>query len=119
MVGGVASAAFAYNPLMSVALPLLFLSGGAFILIVTSCNMLLQTMVPGHLRGRVMALYTISFIGMLPIGSLIYGGLADVLGGVQPVFVISGVVFVLFGYLLTRVIPTLRTEAHQVLGEDA
>jgi MFS family permease len=119
LAGGVASAAFAYNPLMTVALPLLFLSGGAFILIVTSCNILLQTMVPGHLRGRVMALYTISFIGMLPIGSLVYGGLAHVIGGVQPVFVISGVIFIVFGYVLTRVMPALRNEAHAVLGEDA
>lgn len=58
LVGGVASAAFAYNRLLTIALPLLFVSGGAFIMIVTSCNILLQSLVPEHLRGRVMALYT-------------------------------------------------------------
>lgn len=118
LVGGVASAAFAYNPLLTLALPLLFVSGGAFIMIVTSCNILLQTLVPGHLRGRVMALYTMSFIGMLPIGSLVYGSLAHHIGSVKPVFVIAGVLSAGYGYVLVKVMPDLRRISQQALHTD-
>jgi len=118
IVGGVASAAFAYNQLLTLALPLLFISGGAFILIVTSCNILLQSLVPEHLRGRVMALYTMSFIGMLPLGSLAYGGLAHMMGSVKPAFVIAGVLSVGYGYLLMKAMPELLSLAQQVLRKN-
>ena len=118
LIGGVASAAFAYNRLLTLALPLLLVSGWAFIMIVTSCNILLQSLVPEHLRGRVMALYTMSFIGMLPVGSLVYGSLAHHIGSVKPVFVIAGIISVAYGYVLMRVMPDLRHSAKQVLGVD-
>lgn len=118
LVGGVASAAFAYNRLLTIALPLLFVSGGSFIMIVTSCNILLQSLVPEHLRGRVMALYTMSFIGMLPLGSLVYGSLAHHIGSVKPVFVIAGVISVVYGYVLMKVMPNLRPLAQHILNAD-
>ena len=118
LVGGVASVAFAYNHLLTLALPLLFVSGWAFIMIVTSCNILLQSLVPEHLRGRVMALYTMSFIGMLPVGSLVYGSLAHHIGSVKPIFVIAGVLSVGYGYILMKVMPDLRRLAQRVLSTD-
>jgi hypothetical protein len=116
LVGGIASVAFAYNIFLTLALPLLFISGGTFIMIVTSCNILLQSLVPEHLRGRVMAIYTMSFIGMLPLGSLVYGSLAHHIGSVKPVFVIAGVLSLSYGYILIKVMPDLRQNAQQALG---
>lgn len=118
IVGGVASAAFAYNRLLTLALPLLFVSGGAFIMIVTSCNILLQSLVPEHLRGRVMALYTMSFIGMLPLGSLVYGGLAHIIGSVKPAFVIAGILSAAYGYVLMKAMPDLQHLAQHVLRKN-
>ena len=115
LVGGVASVAFAYNHLLTLALPLLFVSGGSFIMIVTSCNILLQSLVPEHLRGRGMALYTMSFIGMLPLGSLVYGSLAHQIGSVKPVFVIAGVISIAYGYVLMKVMPGLTQMAQRAL----
>jgi MFS family permease len=118
LIGGLASAAFAYNIFMTLALPLLFVSGGTFIMTVTSCNILLQSLVPEHLRGRVMAIYTMAFIGMLPIGSLAYGSLAHHIGSVQPVFIIAGLISVVYGYILMKVMPDLRRTAKQVLSKN-
>lgn len=115
-VAGIASAAFAYNHLLWVALPLLVVSGCAMIIIVTSSNILLQSLVPDNLRGRVMALYSMSFIGVLPLGSLAAGGIAHLVG-VQPVFLASGVIFAVMGFSLNRKLPLLRREAHPVLRE--
>jgi MFS family permease len=113
---GIASAAFAYNHLLWVALALLVISGCATIIIVTSSNILLQSLVPDNLRGRVMALYSMSFIGVLPVGSLVAGGIAHLVG-VQPVFLASGVIFAVMGFSLKRKLPLLRREAHPVLRE--
>ena len=94
--------------------PLLVISGCAAIIIVTSSNILLQSLVPDNLRGRVMALYSMCFIGVLPVGSLAAGGIAHH-SGVQPVFVASGVAFAALGFSLQRRLSWLRREAHPVL----
>ena len=65
-------------------------------------------------RGRVMALYTMSFIGVLPLGSLVTGGVAHFVG-VQPLFVASGVAYAIMGLSLKRRLPRLKQEAHPVL----
>ena len=45
-----------------------------------SSNTVIQTLVPEEKRGRVMSYYTVAFVGMLPFGSLISGGLAHWIG---------------------------------------
>jgi MFS family permease len=111
-----ASAAFAYNHLTWLAFPLLVVSGCGTIIVVTSSNMILQSLVPDNLRGQVMALYTMSFIGILPVASLMAGGLAHAVG-VRPVFVVSGLVFAAMGFNLNRKLPALRAAAYPVLYE--
>lgn len=117
MLGGMGSIAFSYNTLLSLALPLLMISGAAFIITVTSCNILLQSLVQEHLRARVMAIYTMSFIGMLPVGSLVYGSLAHKIG-VQAVFVIAGLISISFSYCLWRMLSRLRSQALPVLSKN-
>jgi len=43
-------------------------------------NTLLQTIVPPELRGRILSLYTLMFMGMLPFGSLQVGAVAERFG---------------------------------------
>ena len=47
----------------------------------TAANTLLQLRVPGDLRGRVMGIYVLVFVGTTPIGSYLSGWLAARLGG--------------------------------------
>ena len=116
LVIGVASLAFSYNPLFLVALPILVVSGASTIIVVTASNMVLQHLVPEHLRGRVMALFTMSFLGMLPLSALVAGGLAHV-AGVQLVFVVAGFGAILVGHAFRRQLPRLRELARPVLVE--
>jgi MFS family permease len=113
---GIACMAFAYNEFFPLALALLVVSGCATIIVATSCNMLLQHLVPENLRGRVMALYTMSFVGMLPIGSLGAGWLAHITG-VQPVFALMGISALVMGEMLRRRLPSLQEEARPVLAQ--
>ncbi len=45
-----------------------------------SSNTLIQTMVPDKLRGRVMSVYLMMFMGMAPFGALLAGGAAHLIG---------------------------------------
>ena len=63
-------------------LSLIFLVGAGWgmISLIATCNTLLQEIVPDQLRGRVMGLYVMMFMGTMPVGSLIAGSLGQVLG---------------------------------------
>ncbi|NNM51521.1 MAG: MFS transporter [Pseudomonadales bacterium] len=110
-VAALVTLAFAYNRSLYLALPLLFLSGGSFIAIVTSCNIMLQSVVPDRLRGRVMALYSMSFLGMMPLGSLLNGVLARAFGTPNT--------FVLSGCMALILVTTLYFRRHNLQSELA
>ena len=61
----------------AVAFAVLALLGWAQILFTTGCNTTLQLAAPNNLRGRVMGLYTVTFAGMTPFGSLVVGMVAE------------------------------------------
>jgi predicted MFS family arabinose efflux permease len=63
-----------------VAAAVLALLGCCQILFTTGCNTILQLIAPNELRGRVMGLYTVTFAGMTPFGSLLVGVIAEHLG---------------------------------------
>jgi MFS family permease len=79
-----------------------------------SSNTLIQAMVPDHLRGRVMAVYSMMFMGMSPIGALIAGLLANSLGA--PLAIAAGGVICVVGALVFRSrLPHIRTEGRQLI----
>ncbi len=43
-------------------------------------NTLIQTMTPDRLRGRVMSVYSMMFMGMAPVGALLAGVVAERFG---------------------------------------
>ena len=61
--------------------------GSSLILVFNLANALVQTLVIDHLRGRVMGVYTASFFGLMPIGALIMGTLAEHLGSMAAVII--------------------------------
>ena len=48
-------------------------------------NTLIQSMVPDRLRGRVMAVYSMMFMGMAPVGALLAGAIAAPVGAPETV----------------------------------
>jgi predicted MFS family arabinose efflux permease len=60
--------------------------GVAFLATVSSINTNLQTAVPPHLRGRVMSLFVLAFMGMMPFGALAAGALGDAIGTSWTIF---------------------------------
>ncbi len=68
---------FAFNQNFPLALGIGFGLGVCFMTQNTNINSLLQTGVSDEMRGRVLSLYTLSFFGLAPFGSLLAGGLAQ------------------------------------------
>jgi MFS family permease len=87
LAGGIA--AFALSPSFAVALPALFVAGFGYLSSNTHVTTSLQLEIDDAQRGRIMALWSIAFLGSRPIASLIDGGLASVVGVRQAALVMS------------------------------
>ena len=77
---GVTLIAFAFSEAVWLSCVLLVASGSALMVVTASINTMLQTLVDEAMRGRVMSLYTMAFIGMSPVGSLVGGAIATRVG---------------------------------------
>jgi MFS family permease len=77
-------------------------------------NTLIQAMVPDHLRGRVMAVYSMMFMGMAPIGALVAGSLAHSLGAPRTVL-LGGAVCIVGAVVFALRLPKLREEGRRII----
>jgi MFS family permease len=77
---GILLALFASSRVYPFAMGLLVLVGAAMIVNNALTNTLLQTLVPDHLRGRVMGFYSFMFVGMAPLGAFQAGVFGERLG---------------------------------------
>jgi MFS family permease len=97
---------------------LLLPAGFCMMLGMSSSNTLIQAMTPDHLRGRVMAMYTMMFMGMAPFGSLFAGAAAEHLGASLTVSV-GAVACIGAAVLFFFHLPKIRVEARQlILAQD-
>src|SRR5258708_10571270 len=79
-VFGLSLTGFALERSLLLSLPLLVLLGFATMVFLGMANGLLQTRSPDHLRGRVMSVYTMVFMGLMPLGSMVMGSIGSVAG---------------------------------------
>lgn len=68
---------FAFSHSLWITLPLIFLAGGALIGIVSMVSSLIQLATTEMMRGRVMAMFMLSFRGGMPLGNLASGWVAE------------------------------------------
>ena len=98
-----------------VSFMILIVSGFTMMMQFTATNTLIQAMVPDQLRGRVMSIYSMMFLGMSPLGSLLAGALADRIGA--PVtMAIGGLASCLGGLAFARKWPAMRGPARDLVA---
>ena len=85
-------------------------AGFSMMVQMAASNTLIQSMVPDALRGRVMAVYSMMFMGMAPIGALLAGVLANHLGAPLTV-ALGGAVCILGAVGFALRLPVLRKAA--------
>ena len=96
VLAGAALALFALNRVPVLAFPILMALGFAVILVAAGSNTLLQSWVRDDLRGRVMAIFSVAFLGIAPLGSLAMGGLTHLLG-IRPALFLFGALTIFAG----------------------
>jgi len=98
---------------------LLLLPVGYFIMLqMAASNTLIQVMVPDALRGRAMAVYSMMFMGMAPVGSILGGAMSDRIGAPWTVAV-GGLVSVIGAWWFSLQLPKIRAEARQLIIAQA
>ena len=108
---GVGMMLFSLSRSLAFSLPLLVLVGFAMVVQMASANTVLQTIVEDDKRGRVMALFTMAFLGVAPFGSLLGGGVATLLGAPTTVLIAGGACLlaaIAFALQLSRLRPLIR-----------
>lgn len=104
---GIVLSLFALSRSLSLSLVLLALTGFAMIVNTATTNTLLQTLTPDHMRGRVMSVFTLAFVGMGPIGAFQAGYFADQFGA-PATMVAGGILCTLFASLAFARVQELR-----------
>lgn len=80
----------------------------------SASNTLIQAMVPDELRGRVMSVYSMMFMGMAPLGALMAGSLAGILGAPNTV-ALGGVVCIIGAVFFSWKLPKVREEGRRMI----
>jgi len=100
--------AFSLTRHLPVALLVLLFVGVAQILLMNAANVIVQSRVADGLRGRVMGVYTLTFFGLMPLGGLLAGTIADRMG--DPLAVaIGGGALLAFSGAIWLAQPALRS----------
>ena len=105
---------FAYSRVFWLSAALLVPIGFSVMIQMGSSNTLIQSMTPDHLRGRVLAAYSMMLMGMAPIGALIAGVVAERIGAPATVAaggVACGIGAAAFAWYL----PGIRQEARELI----
>jgi MFS family permease len=98
---------FAYMHWLIPSLLAIAAMGFNFMMIVNLSNAMVQTRIPDDMRGRVMGIYTFFFFGAIPLGSLISGWAADIIGEPNTVIACAVILLVFALWVIWRQ-PTMR-----------
>jgi MFS family permease len=74
---GASLATFAVSRSLPLSMAVLALQGACQVAYYSTTNTLIQVLVPARLRGRVLSLYTLTSIGLIPVANLLGGAIAE------------------------------------------
>src|SRR5262249_27055456 len=113
---GLGLVAFSQSSLLWLSMLLLVLSSLGIMITMAGCNTILQTIVEEDKRGRVMSMYTMAFMGMSPLGSLLVGWLASQTSSRFAVL-LCGLGCVAVALVFARKLRTLRSHIRPIYIE--
>lgn len=96
------------------SLPLLVFAGLGMMVALAGSNTTIQSLVEDDKRGRVMAFFTMAFMGMMPFGSLFGGTLADRIGAPNTI-IIGGVTCIIGGIAFATRLRRYRAIADPII----
>lgn len=111
---GAALILFSFSNVFWLSAVLLVPVGFSMMTQMSSSNTLIQAMVPDELRGRVMSVYSMMFMGMAPLGAVSAGALAGLLGAPNTV-ALGGLVCIAGAIIFGLRLPKLETEGRRII----
>jgi MFS family permease len=114
LVFGVSMGLFGVVHTFALSLAVLVGVGYGTMVNMAATNTLLQSLLEEHMRGRVMAFYTMAFMGAMPLGSFVGGYLADAVGLAETA-ILSGSLAIVGAFVFFIKLPDIRAEARPVL----
>ena len=109
--------AFSFAPTLPLMILFTTLAGAAYITTSSLVMTSIQAAVPGYLRGRVMALFMMAFMGVMPLSAFAFGPLGQAIGPDRAVL-LGGVVLFAWALLLVGRPSWLQPIAAPVGGRD-
>ena len=101
-VYGVLIIAFAASRILWLSDILLFFTGAALMVVFSTVTSLVQMIAPNEMRGRVMSIYMLAFRGGMPLGSLVSGYFATLIGAPMVIGINGALLVVVAAYFLIR-----------------
>ena len=111
---GASLIAFSFSRIFWLSALLLVPVGFCMMVQMASSNTLIQSMVPDSLRGRVISVYSMMFMGMAPFGAFFAGAIAHHIGAPHTV-AIGGLACIAGGLLFGMALPSIRGEARELI----
>jgi MFS family permease len=112
-IAGMGLIAFSLSRNFFLSMFMMVVAGLGMMVHTASSNTILQTIVDEDKRGRVMSIYTMAIMGTAPIGSLLAGSLAKVIG--TPVTIMAGGIACIIGAVFFyRKLPELKSKVRPI-----
>ncbi len=105
---------FSFSTVFWLSALLLIPVGFSMMTQMAASNTLVQSMVPDNLRGRVMSVYAMMFMGMAPLGALMAGVLANHLGAPNTV-ALGGFICIIGAIVFGLRLPKLSVEGRKII----
>ena len=113
MLFGASLLAVSVSRLLWLSVLCLGLAGFGMMAQMASSNTVLQTIVDDDKRGRIMSLYTMAFLGVSPIGSLLAGFVADLIGA-NATIGLGGLASIAAGVVFAARLPLIRQHVRPI-----
>lgn len=107
LTAGAALVMFAYSTSLALSLAMIAIVGLTSLTVAMGVSTIVQTIVDDRMRGRVLGLFVVAFLGMFPLGSLAAGAAADWIGA-SHTLAAGGIACMLVAFWLRGRLPELR-----------
>ena len=104
-ITGISLIGFSMSKTLFVSSIALYFIGLCLVLQVAASNILLQTHCPDEKRGRVMSLFALAYLGMLPLGSLMAGAVAELIGAATTLSINGGICLLAAVLFRPKIVP--------------
>ena len=113
LCAGLGVLVFALSPWLPLSLAALAVTGFGIVVNGMSVSTMIQTIVDDRMRGRIMGIFSMAFLGMYPLGSLAGGALAAHIGA-PATLAIGGGICTIAALVLWRRMPALRAHLRPI-----